>query len=266
MAAIPFSDVLKVESLGEDRFTVTSVGERDFLFGGLSMAVAVRGAAATVDSGKLPLSVHATFLAGGRWQGPHHLAVQRVSETRAFALRRVELVNSGRLAVVADVMFHNPEEGDDWSRVDPPRSPPPDEGARLYPGTFPVDLVDVVDEQLLAARLGRVHPFWCRMPTVADDPVEQACALAFLSDWWIISSPFDPGQPWMDRYMSRTLDHSLWFHRPVSEPWWHVDCCPLSLTSGRYVSRGSIQQADGTLLASFSQMGFVRSVQETKRP
>src|SRR3546814_16904918 len=65
---------------------------------------------------------------------------------------------------------------------------------------------------------------------IGDDPVLQACALAYLSD----DLPTDavvahhPERPAPDQqveddgFMSARLDHAIWFHRPPVADQWHV--------------------------------------------
>jgi acyl-CoA thioesterase II len=254
---VAFADLLQLESMGHDRFVVTSEGS-GFLFGGLTLAVALRAAAETIDEGKVPMSLRATFLAGGEWGGPHHVTVQRVNDTRNFSLRRIDVVNSGRLVVAADALFHQVESGDDRAEVPPLKLAAPEDltGAQLRAA---VDVAEVRPTPAPPRLLEPEHPFWCRIHDLPDDPIMEACGLAFVSDYWVIATPFMLGERTGERLLSRTLEHALWFHRPnAGDGWWYVDCDPLSLAGGRYTSRGTLQGRDGTLLASFVQEGFVR--------
>jgi acyl-CoA thioesterase II len=252
---LPFSDLLGTEPSGDDRFVVRSAGS-GFMFGGLSMAVALHCAAATVPDGKVPLWMTATFLTGGDWGGPHEVAVERVSDSRSFAVRRFELVNTGRTAIVGEVNFHHPEPGDDRSHAGPIALPPPEE----LTGEIMHNPVDVGEVRPVRRKdmLERKHPYWARIPLVDDDPVQLSCAAAFVSDYYVMATPFVPEERAGDRLMSRTLQQAVWFHRPVPEGWWYVDAEPLSLAGGRFVSRGTMQGRDGALFASFTQCGFVR--------
>jgi acyl-CoA thioesterase-2 len=56
-----------------------------------------------------------------------------------------------------------------------------------------------------------------------------------------------------------TLDHALWFHRPGTyDDWLLYSAEPASVASGRGLSRGSVHDRDGRLLASFSQEALIR--------
>jgi acyl-CoA thioesterase-2 len=253
-----FSDLLPLEPAGDDRFVARPAGT-GFLFGGLSLAVILRAASRTVDGGKAPMSLRATFLAGGDWGGPHDLTVERVHESRAFAGRRVEMVTGGRVVVVADAVFHQPEEGADRQTVALPDVPPPAQ-VEPDPPRMPVPVIEVRPvEARPTAMIERLHPYWGRTLEALDDPADRACALSFISDYMVIGTPFPPGSGTGDGLMPRTLEHSVWFHRPLrSSGWWLFSCDALSVAAGRYHSRGTVHAPEGDLVASFVQHGFIR--------
>ena len=73
---------------------------------------------------------------------------------------------------------------------------------------------------------------WLRLAdAIGDDPVLQACALAYLSDDLPTdavvalhpdrSGP-DEGEGFEDGWMSASLDHAIWFHRPSRADRWHL--------------------------------------------
>ena len=90
-----------------------------------------------------------------------------------------------------------------------------------------------------------------------------AAGLAFASDYGVIYSPFEPGSPDAARQESYTLEHSLWFHRSFrAADWLLFDAAPLTVNLGRYVTRGCVYDADGAMVASFVQEGFIRDRRE----
>jgi acyl-CoA thioesterase-2 len=254
----PFADLLQLEAKGDDRFVIRPDGE-GFLFGGLSLAMVLRGAYATIDDAKVPLSLNASFLAAGTWEGPHEVTVSRVMDSRAFSVRRIDLVTGGRLAMSAEAMFHHPEDGDDWAQVAPPYLAAPEalDGLSMR---NPLNVGETRPGPRESSSLEREHPYWARLHDLGGDPMVTACALAFVSDYMVVFTPFEPLSGQGDGMLARTVGHSLFFHRPpVDDDWWFVDCPPFTLSSGRFASRGTIQSRDGTLLASFAQEGIVRT-------
>ena len=56
-----------------------------------------------------------------------------------------------------------------------------------------------------------------------------------------------------------SLDHAMWFHRPVQvENWLLFDTESPSAQAGRGLSRGLIYAQDGTLVASVAQEALLR--------
>jgi acyl-CoA thioesterase-2 len=254
-----FTDLLVVEDLGADHFEVSSAG-KGFLFGGLTMAAALAGAARTAPADLEPRSLHAAFHNGGIWGDPLSLDVRRVNDSRSYASRRVQ-VTQGEVAVaVVDTTFRRARGGDDLIAPPPP-------AARAVDDLAP-ELV-TVPEPVMEVRLAgpgrsnsseRVHPYWARFAEpFGDDAVLHAAAATFVSDYLVIFTPFEPGSGDGETVMSRTLEHSLWFHRPIdANAWLLVDATALSVVDGHYVSRGTLHDEAGALVASFVQEGFVR--------
>ena len=65
------------------------------MFGGLIAAQSLAAAGATVDDGKLPQSLHAYFVRGGRYDADVEFHVDRIRDGRAFATRHVTASQGG---------------------------------------------------------------------------------------------------------------------------------------------------------------------------
>jgi acyl-CoA thioesterase II len=257
-----FNDLLAFTPIGDDRFRAEPSVGSGFLYGGLTMGVATVVAGATVDPGMVPLALRSSFVTFGEW-GPLDVGVERVNTSRSFAGRRLTIAQGQRLVAAVEVAFHRPEEGVDRQGAAMPEVPAPEE---LEPMATPLGGVHVIDLRPTRPTggrpTGRIHPYWCRASDeVGDHPLAHAAALAFMSDYMVIYSPFEPGAEEMAGVQSFTLEHSLWFHRPFSaDRWLLFDAMPLSQSQGRFVSRGTVLDAGGGLVASFVQEGFVRPV------
>jgi acyl-CoA thioesterase len=254
-----FTDLLVVNESGPDRVEIESAGT-GFLFGGLTMAAALVAAATTVETGLVPRSLHAAFHAGGTWGDPLVADIRRVNDSRSYANRRVELSQGGAMIAVVDAAFRRPRGGTDVVSSALPMARPVDD---LDPVrvTLPTPVMEVrLAGPERASGSDRVHPYWARFVEPFDeDPAIHAAAVAFVSDYLVIYSPFEPGTGDGEGVISRTLEHSLWFHRPVNaNRWLLVDAVPLSVVDGHYVSRGTVHDEAGALVASFVQEGFVR--------
>ena len=102
---------------------------------------------------------------------------------------------------------------------------------------------------------------WMRLADdIGDDPVLNACALAFLSD----DLPTDavvarhPDRPPRDApgrvFWNASLDHAMWFHRTTRASEWHLyDFTCRGLFNSRGLAIGSIFDRDGRQVATVAQ-------------
>jgi acyl-CoA thioesterase II len=254
--------MLPITPRGEDRFRAGPSGRSGFLFGGLTMAIAAAVAGRTVEPDLVPKSMRTAFLSTGEWAAMD-VAVERVNTSRSFSGRRLSLEQDGRCIAVADVTFHRPEEGSDRTYATVPTVP---DAAELGPGRSWSGGLDVMEVRPVVpvegAMTGRLHPYWARIrEDLGGDHLINGAALAFMSDFAVIFSPFDPSTREAVGWRSLTLEHCLWFHRPFSASRWLLfDAGPLTRSGGRYVTRGDIHDERGALVASFVQEGVIRRV------
>ena len=96
---------------------------------------------------------------------------------------------------------------------------------------------------------------------IGDDVRMQQVILAYASDMSLLSVAMRPhGVHWQTRGLqSASLDHAMWFHKPVNFNDWHLyqQDSP-SASGGRGFIRGSIYSRDGVLVASVAQEGLIR--------
>jgi acyl-CoA thioesterase II len=269
-----------LEPLGGDRFRVEAEpGRFGRIFGGQTVAQALLAAAATVTD-KNPQSLHVSFVDGGDPAEPLELEVDRVRDGRTMSTRRVGIRQGDRTLLVGIASFHaNPPEP--HHAPAPPVGPGPDEVPRLqdwilrlpadgYAGNRtwveqppPVELRNAEPPSFLGFPVGtgsRSH--WMRLPAgVGDDPLRHAALLAYASDFFLLDMLFrdHPQRGEVDTFTGTSLDHSVWFHRPVRFDRWHLHTQDtLAISGHRGLARGAIHDADGRLVASTTQEGLVR--------
>jgi acyl-CoA thioesterase II len=97
--------------------------------------------------------------------------------------------------------------------------------------------------------------------TLPDDPLTHAAVLAYASDYTLLEPVIRRhGLTWTDpRLRPASLDHAMWFHRPVRADEWilYAQESP-SASGGRGLGIGRMFAADGTLVATVAQEGMVR--------
>ena len=263
-------DLLAIEPIGTERFRGVSPldwpGGR--VFGGLVAAQALRAAGSTVADG-VPHSMHAYFLRLGRPDLPLDHIVTRVRDGRSFTTRSVEVTQGGEVVFAMMTSFHRPEDGEDYQVAAAPDAPPPDDSSvgEVLPHLQALADLEVRDLGPTAAPRGRDVPLdpahvaarpRARCP---DDPLLHTCIVTFLSDMGIVTAVRPPRTPlaW-ETVMAASLDHAVWFHRPVrADTWLLYDLHSLSLSGARGVARGVMHDASGRLCASVTQEALVRT-------
>jgi acyl-CoA thioesterase II len=259
-----FAALLELKQTAAERFEAVPAGE-GHLFGGYTLALALRAAAATVAENLRPQSLHAYFLDPGVAGQPLTIDVQRWRDGRSFAVRQVAVGQNGGRPLLVTASFHVGEEGPDWHQTLDAPPPGPDElltDASMLGSIDPIEIRPVAGprDRLPADVLPRLHPYWARpRRTLPDDPILHACALAFVSDYMMVSSAQVLDDPAPADSVVVTLDHAVWFHRPgVYDDWLLYSAEPASVSAGRGLGLGSVRTREGRLLASFAQEALTR--------
>jgi len=94
-----------------------------------------------------------------------------------------------------------------------------------------------------------------------NDTAVQQAVLAYASDMTLLdTSLFAHGRAVFDPNLQvASLDHAMWFHRPMNMEEWHLYSQDSPNSSGaRGFTRGSIYSRDGQLVASVAQEGLIR--------
>lgn len=239
--------------------TSVALGSDGRLFGGLIAAQALAAAAASVGSDRLPQSLHAYFIRGGRVGVDVDYAVATVRDGRSFDTRQVTASQDGAPIFTMLTSFHRPEPTLDWQQPGMPRLALAAATQQVSPPERWADHFET-----LAAPGGSqdwpLQPFWFRSrETIEDDPLLQACALTFVSDLGLVSTARPPGHQRPGPGGAASLDHSLWLHRAIDLNDWHCyDATAVSHTDARGLAFGSIHDSGGALVASVAQESLWR--------
>jgi len=147
------------------------------LYGGEIVAQALRAGAATVEDHFRVHSLHAYFLRRGDQDEPIRFEVERTRNGRSFVTRQVVARQSVGAILTMSLSFQVDEAGHDVQIAALPDIPPPEEltGESWSP---------MFDRRFAGARNeeeGRGIAWMRLRDEVGDDPVLQACALAYLS-------------------------------------------------------------------------------------
>jgi acyl-CoA thioesterase-2 len=273
-------DLLDLEQVEQDIFRGRSRKHRlARVFGGQVLGQALAAASRTVDPSRVCHSFHAYFLRPGDPRQPILYEVDRARDGRSFTARRVIAIQHGRQIFNFAASYHLAESGLEH-QFEMPQVPPPedlaDEGAirrreaetlasplREWVGrarpfeTRPVVLEPLEDR---ASRAPFDHIWFRPAGPVPDAPTVKQALLAYISDSSLLRTSLLPhGKGLLSAIQTASLDHAMWFHRPVTFDDWLLYAQDSPSSSGaRGFSRGLIFSRDGELVASVAQEGLIR--------
>jgi acyl-CoA thioesterase-2 len=270
---------LELERLADDRFRASpdTLRPLDRIYGGQLLAQALAAAGSTV-TGKAPRSLHAAFVRAGTPGRSLELTVDRVRDGRTTSTRHVTVLEEGKPLLTAIASFH---DGDIEPQVAAaaPAAPPPEEVPLLqdWAAQLPADLQEygrhwIEQPPPVEMRIGEAPSFlggpptvapgatrshWMRVPRdVGDDPLRHAALLAYASDFLLMDMVFraHPGDAGPGLSNGLSLDHAMWFHRPVRFDRWHLHTQEaLAAVGDRGLARGAVHDTDGRLVATTVQ-------------
>ena len=246
------------------------------VFGGQVLAQSLIAAQRTVDADRPVHSMHAYFLRAGDSTEPITFSVERLRDGRSFSARRVHALQFGRPILSMIASFQFPATGLDHAEP-MPDVPRPEElpslaerltgvddaRVRFWLRHRPLDLRHV--EQPLhvePAEIAREQSVWMRAyGDLPNDPALHAAVLAYASDYTLLEPVLRAhGVTWsLPGLRVASLDHAMWWHRPVRADEWllYVQASP-SASGARGLSLGRIHAVDGMLVASVAQEGMIR--------
>ncbi|WP_312858077.1 acyl-CoA thioesterase [Pseudonocardia pini] len=252
--------VLDLEVIEEDLFRANAVFEDPFaLYGGQVAAQALRAAGLTVPAERTPHSLHGYFLRGGNAALPTVFRVDRDRDGRSFSARRVVAIQRGEVIFSIAASFHIGQEEPDH-QVDP--APEAEDVATLRSCSIP-RLLSFEGRMPTQPYEGAERPtrFWARCTDLLPDAslpgsaVLHAALLTYLSD---ISTGLAPLHD-VDHRSGSSLDHAIWFHRPVRmDEWVLLDVVPRTVGQGRGWYTGTAHDSAGRLVASLTQEALFR--------
>jgi acyl-CoA thioesterase-2 len=266
-----FEDLVQLEAREGDVFVPACYPPADvpFVFGGQLAAQAVRAAATTASPDLRPHSLHAHFLVAAKPERPLQYRVHRVRDGRSFGLRQVDTEQDGRRVFTAMISFHR--SGSDAAAADyqvaAPAAPDPESAAGWTDHLEGSDYFSVLEQRELPpadpgpdGRREWSRRLWFRVKDrLPDDPALHACALAFASDLGVTLAASVTAGLYRTATVLTSLDHALWWHRPVRADAWNLlDLVSVSNSDQRGTVRGTIHDAGGVLAASLGQETLIR--------
>jgi acyl-CoA thioesterase II len=251
------------------------------VFGGQVLGQALMAATGTVEN-RVVHSLHAYFLRAGDFNLPIVYEVDRSRDGASFSSRRVVAIQNGQQIFHMSASFQSPEEGVEHQAIMPavpePESLPKRSDwinsplvtelqRRFFSRVRPFDIRPVGMERLLSGqqRDPELQVWFRAADRLPDGESLHRGVLAYVSDYYLLMTATLPhGMPFPHRNLRvASIDHAMWFHRPVRVDDWLLYSIDSPSSSGaRGLSRGSIFSRDGRLVASTAQEGLMRVMSE----
>lgn len=241
------------------------------LYGGHIVAQALRAAAHTVEPGLEVHSLRAYFIRRGDHTEPVRYVVDRIRNGRSFATRRVVARQSVGAILNLEASFHIAEAGPDRPVLNAPTNiplphelPPSSWGEGFDRRTVPHHALPPQG----GGGQGRCAAWMRTTGEVGDDPLVHRCIVAYLSDDLPTDAVYRTHPTVAPRLEAATgdlgvysasLDHAVWFHRPIRVDAWHLyDVSCTALVGARGLTWGNVFDADGTHVATVAQEVLIR--------
>lgn len=259
--ALDLSRVFVLEPHGPDTYVAESPKYAwGRIYGGLVIAQALWAATQTVRDEHVVHSLHAYFILGGEIPEPVRYEVDRVRNGRSFTTRRVVARQSAGAILTLECSFQRYEEGVESQPLSMPADVPPPEAIG---NAFDAGL----DRREIPATAGSpTSQVWARYTApLGDDPRLHYCALAYLSDMNAMDAVSNSragganDATWGET-MGASLDHAVWFHRPVrADDWLFMDMTGHGLIRTRGLATGHVFDRSGAHVATIAQEGLLRA-------
>ncbi|XP_013683689.1 acyl-CoA hydrolase 2 isoform X8 [Brassica napus] len=253
-------------------FTLPNAPALGKVFGGQFVAQGLAAASKTVEFMKLVHSLHAYFLLSGDTNIPIIYEVSRLRDGNNFATRRVDARQKGKIIFTLFASFQREQQGFDHQESNMPHMLPPEtlvsrdemlqrrmtdhlipryyrnKVATQYTAPLPIDIRFCepnysTEERKSPSRL----KYWFKARgELSDDQALHRCVVAFASD---LMYAFISSDPHLKKGMSAvpvSLDHSMWFHRPLrADDWLLFVMVNLTASQSRGLATGEMFNRKG---------------------
>jgi acyl-CoA thioesterase II len=233
-------------------------------FGGFVIAQTLHAATTTVDAsdGRRPHSLHCYFLRPVMAGRPVTYRISRVRDGRSFTTRRVEATQEDKLVCTMQCSFTVDTIGYEYELPVAGDVPDVDHVPDAEnQGPWVERVIGPTEPATDGTRRSTSRAFFRLPGRLPEDPMLHATIVAMVSDMTLTGGRPLRLEGTIDGMVS--LDHALWFHRPLrADEWIYYDVHSLVNTGGRGALRGTLHTADGRLAASVAQEMLLRVIDE----
>ncbi|WZY83137.1 hypothetical protein YC2023_029521 [Brassica napus] len=231
-------------------FTIPNAPTFGKVFGGQLVGQALAAATNTVESTKIVHNLHSYFLLVGDITIPILYEVNHLRDGNNFATRRVDARQKGKTIFILFASFQREQQGFDHQESNMPLMSPPE--------TL-VTREEMIERRMTDPLLPRLNYWFRARGKLSDDQALHRCVVAFASDLIFACIGLNPHRKKGMSAAALSLDHSLWFHRPLRADDWllFVMVNPTSFQS-RGLTTGEMFNRKGELVVSLTQEALLK--------
>ncbi|KAK9757958.1 hypothetical protein RND81_01G196500 [Saponaria officinalis] len=287
-ACAPVESILHLDQLDVQRFrgiTLPYAPKFEKVFGGQFIGHALAAASKTVHCLKLLHHFQAYFLLVGDYDIPITYEVHPLNDGKSFASRRVDAIQKGNVVFMLLASFQKEEKGFEHQKAVMPLVPTPDmllsyEDMRekrivdpRFPRTYrnklaitkhdgwPID-IRFCDPKI-STNQTKSPPslrYWFKAKgKLSDDQALHRCVVAYASDLLFVEVSANPHRQRGLKIRVLSLNHTMWFHRPVKADDWLLFVIESPTSFGaRGVVSGQMFNKNGELVVTLVQEGLIR--------
>ena len=230
----------------------------DRLFGGFVVAQAVHAATRTAPEGRRIHSLHGYFLRPVVAGRPVSYRIVPVRDGRTVAIRHLEAAQDGAPVFTMTCSFTVDTDGYEYELAVGRDTPAPEDlTTTTGPGPWAVAEVGPTPPEPDGTRRSTRRAWFRVAGTLPDDPHLHAALVAFATD--MTGTGGRPLHLEGDIRGMVSIDHAVWFHRPLrADAWLLYDVHSLVNAGGRGLLRGTMHGPDGRLAVSVAQEMLLR--------
>ncbi|KAJ4910289.1 Acyl-CoA thioesterase family protein [Raphanus sativus] len=273
-------------------FTLPNAPALGKVFGGQFVAQALAASSKTVEFLKIVHSLHACFLLAGDINIPIIYEVSRLRDGNNFSTRRVDARQKGKTMFTLFASFQREQQGFDHQESNMPHMLPPEtlvsrdemlqrrmtdhllpryyrkKVATQYTAPLPIDIRFC--EPNYSTEQTKKSPsrlkYWFRARgELSEDQALHRCVVAFASDLMYAFISSDPHRKKGMSAVPVSLDHSMWFHRPLrADDWLLFVMVNLTASQSRGLATGEMFNRKGELVVSLKQEALLKETVTSK--
>lgn len=256
------------------------------LFGGQVLGQALIAAGRTVQSDRLPHSLHGYFIRPGNCADPLYYEIDLIRSGRSFSTRRVVAKQNGLAIFSMSASFQSAEAGlehqarmplvpgpeglpSEEDRAREVKDKIPERSREAFTRTRPIEYREINPmNPFKPVPAPATKQIWIKTAgSLPDDPLLHRALLAYTSDFGLAGTSLLPhGLSLMQGGIQMaSLDHAMWFHRDFRFDNWLLYTTESSVSHGaRGFNQGKMFTREGVLVVSVAQEGLMRKIE--KRP